>query len=238
MMPVEGSSKNSVVFEVEKGGEEEDEEGGGVDGGKLSPLELELGMERVGWFQTNAPAATDAARGKSTAATKALSCVAWQAASKHMPAGDARAVKEVGEVEVKEVEEVEEGDAIVAFRREFCRLAGRDESPTRLFETALIVAIDCKLIEAPGSKDRAASPRCLFRFRFFSFLIFQFTIFSGKKNGKKTRVVFFLLMADDEEAAAAGATLAAASPSRPTLALRGFIERLVDECRVEVRRER
>ena len=135
--PVEGSSKSSVVVAVVAVVVALSEEGDDDDGNDDDDGDGELeGTERDGWFQTYAPAATDAASGKRTAATNARSCVAWQAASKHMPAGEAETAVE--EEEVEEVEGVKGVNNCINFDRVFLRLTGRPESSTALFKAAVI----------------------------------------------------------------------------------------------------
>ena len=119
-----------VESEAAAGGGEEEEDG--EDGGGLG-----LGLDLLeGWFQTKAPAAIDATSGNSTAATNARSCVAWQAASKHIPAGEEEALQQETEEEAlqqetEEEKEVEEGvkggggERNFIFVRALLRLAGR-----------------------------------------------------------------------------------------------------------------
>ena len=129
--PVEGSSKSSVVVAVVAVVVALSEEGDDDDGNDDDDGDGELeGTERDGWFQTYA------ASGKRTAATNARSCVAWQAASKHMPAGEAETAVE--EEEVEEVEGVKGVNNCINFDRVFLRLTGRPESSTALFKAAVI----------------------------------------------------------------------------------------------------
>ena len=62
--------------------------------------------------------------------------MAWQAASKHMPAGEAETAVE--EEEVEEVEGVKGVNNCINFDRVFLRLTGRPESSTALFKAAVI----------------------------------------------------------------------------------------------------
>jgi hypothetical protein len=156
-----------------------------------------------------------------------------------MPAGEALET----EGEVKGVDSLDLECSCILFIRVLPRLAGRtDSSAAALFRAALISAALSWKIYIGERRETSIRSRCLFVVGlsierrasfFFLFFVFCSVLHSQKMPEKEKSEV--MASSPGEEAAGARAT-PAASPSRALSALRGFRDRLVDECRVEVRR--
>ena len=194
----------------------------------------------------------------------ALSCVAWQAASKHMPAGERRpwGMNEEEEEEADEVEGCEGVDCVVfchrlAARHEEGETAADDALRTALISSAYLIGERERVRERERKRERERERERNWQQRRKTAIpidrskkpqsgltkkkwpLHSFRRRKQKKRKKAHSMASASSSPADEEAAAAAAassTPAAAPRSRsPLAALRGFRDRFVDECRVEVR---